>query len=40
MREYPEAATWFGYPGQDHRWTDVSLEAIDRRNREIGRAHV
>jgi uncharacterized protein (DUF885 family) len=35
MREYPEAATWFGYPGQDHRWTDVSLGAIDRRNREL-----
>jgi uncharacterized protein (DUF885 family) len=35
MREYPEAATWFGYPGQDHRWTDVSLEAIARRNREL-----
>jgi uncharacterized protein (DUF885 family) len=35
MREYPEAATWFGYPGQDHRWTDVSLPAIDRRNREL-----
>src|SRR5512141_2869879 len=35
MREYPEAATWFGYPGQNHRWTDVSLAAIERRNREI-----
>ena len=35
MREYPEAATWFGYPGHDHRWTDVSLPAIDRRNREL-----
>jgi uncharacterized protein (DUF885 family) len=35
MREYPEAATWFGYPGQGHRWTDVSLDAIDRRNREL-----
>ena len=35
MREYPEAATWFGYPGQDHRWTDVSLPAIARRNREL-----
>jgi uncharacterized protein (DUF885 family) len=35
MHEYPEAATWFGYPGQDHRWADVSLEAIDRRNREL-----
>ena len=35
MREYPEAATWFGYPGQNNRWTDVSLDAIDRRNREL-----
>src|SRR5688500_7642584 len=35
MREYPEAATWFGYPGQNHRWTNLSLEAIDRRNREL-----
>src|SRR5688500_20234714 len=35
MREYPEAATWFGYPGQGHRWTDVSLAAVDRRNREM-----
>ena len=36
MREYPEAATWFGYPGHHHRWTDLSLEAIDRRNRGAG----
>jgi uncharacterized protein (DUF885 family) len=35
MHEYPEAATWFGYPGQDHRWTDLSLAAIERRNREL-----
>jgi uncharacterized protein (DUF885 family) len=35
MREYPEAATWFGYPGQNHRWSDVSLEAVGRRNREL-----
>src|SRR5687767_1777439 len=35
MREYPEAATWFGYPGHGGRWTDVSLEAIARRNREL-----
>src|SRR5687768_9976750 len=35
MREYPEAATWFGYPGQGHRWTDVSLSAIERRNRQM-----
>ncbi|MDP7012595.1 MAG: DUF885 domain-containing protein [Verrucomicrobiota bacterium] len=24
----PEAATWRGYPGQNHRWSDLSLEAI------------
>jgi len=35
MREYPEAATWFGYPGQGHRWSDISLTAIERRNREL-----
>jgi uncharacterized protein (DUF885 family) len=35
MREYPEAATWFGYPGQGGRWTDLSLAAIGRRNREM-----
>jgi hypothetical protein len=22
MREFPESATWRGYPGQDDRWTD------------------
>lgn len=32
MTEYPEAATRVGYPGQNHRWTDASLEAIARRN--------
>ena len=35
MEEYPEFATYVGWPGQSHRWTDVSLEAIERRNREM-----
>ncbi len=35
MREYPEYATAVGYPGQNARWTDHSLEAIARRKREL-----
>jgi uncharacterized protein (DUF885 family) len=35
MREYPEFATAVGYPGQDARWTDNSLDAIARRKREL-----
>jgi uncharacterized protein (DUF885 family)/heat shock protein HslJ len=35
MRESPEAATWTGYPGQNDRWTDRSLEALERREREL-----
>ena len=35
MREYPEAATYNGYPGQNDRWTDLSLQAIERRKREL-----
>ena len=35
MIEYPEYATYVGYPGQNHRWTDNSLEAIERRKREL-----
>jgi uncharacterized protein (DUF885 family) len=35
MEESPEFATYAGWPGQDHRWTDLSLEAIARRNREL-----
>src|SRR2546425_330991 len=35
MREYPEFATSVGYPGQNARWTDYSLEAIARRKREL-----
>ncbi|MDP6891912.1 MAG: DUF885 domain-containing protein [Verrucomicrobiota bacterium] len=25
----PESATWRGYPGQNHRWSDLSLEALN-----------
>ena len=35
IREYPEFATSVGYPGQNARWTDYSLEAIARRKREL-----
>lgn len=35
MREYPEYATYAGYPGHNARWTDYSLEAIARRKREL-----
>ena len=35
MREYPEFATSVGYPGQNARWTDYSLEAIARRKRDL-----
>jgi len=31
MQEYPEFATSIGYPGQNHRWTDLSLPAIEKR---------
>lgn len=35
MIESPEFATEVGYPGQNDRWTDQSLEAIERRKREL-----
>jgi uncharacterized protein (DUF885 family) len=35
MEESPEFATYAGFPGHDHRWTDFSVAAIDRRNREL-----
>ena len=35
MTEYPEWATYVGYPGQNRRWTDNSLAAIERRNGEL-----
>ena len=35
MQENPEFATEVGYPGLNDRWTDNSLEAIERRKREL-----
>jgi uncharacterized protein (DUF885 family) len=35
MVEYPEFATYVGHPGQDYRWTDLSVEAVERRRREL-----
>src|SRR5262245_16788647 len=35
MHDHPESATGVGYPGQNDRWTDESLEAIERRKREV-----
>ena len=35
MHQYPEFATAVGYPGQNARWTDYSLEAVARRKREL-----
>jgi uncharacterized protein (DUF885 family) len=35
MHESPEFATEVGYPGQNDRWTDSSLGAIERRKREL-----
>lgn len=34
MIESPETATYVGYPGQNDRWTDMSLQAIARRKKE------
>ena len=31
MREFPESATWRGWPGQNDRWTDYTPASIDRR---------
>jgi uncharacterized protein (DUF885 family) len=36
MHDSPEFATGVGFPGQNDRWTDVSLEAIAQRRRELG----
>jgi uncharacterized protein (DUF885 family) len=35
LAEYPELATYVGVSGHNHRWTDHSLEAYERRNREM-----
>src|SRR4051794_30171614 len=37
MTEFPEYATFVGYPGQNARWTDRSIAAI-RHRREVVRA--
>jgi uncharacterized protein (DUF885 family) len=36
MEESPEAATYYGHPGFDDRWTDLSRAEIERRKREAG----
>jgi uncharacterized protein (DUF885 family) len=36
MHDSPEFATGVGFPGQNDRWTDVSLEGIAQRRRELG----
>ncbi len=33
--EYPEGATYVGYPGQNDRWTDLSVAAINRRRADV-----
>ncbi|SVC16973.1 uncharacterized protein METZ01_LOCUS269827, partial [marine metagenome] len=38
MREFPESATWRGYPGQNDRWTDYSLESVNQRKDDTLRA--
>lgn len=35
MHEYPEWATYSGYAGQNDRWTDYSLPAIEKRDFEV-----
>src|SRR5258706_14812387 len=35
MHESPEFATAVGYAGQNDRWSDVSLDATHRRQREL-----
>src|SRR5215470_19336538 len=38
MTEYPEAATAFGYPGENSRWTNYSDGAIAARNEHLRRS--
>ncbi len=33
--EYPGYATYTGYPGQNDRWTDLSVAAINRRLADV-----
>jgi uncharacterized protein (DUF885 family) len=37
MTEFPEWATYNGYPGQNDRWTDLTFEAIARRKSRLDR---
>ncbi len=34
MEIHPEAATYYGYPGQNNRWSDHSLGAVEREKKE------
>ncbi|MCU1377882.1 MAG: hypothetical protein JWN29_865, partial [Acidimicrobiales bacterium] len=36
MAEHPELATMTGWPEGHDRWTDMSVEAVERRRREVG----
>ena len=36
MEESPEAATYYGHPGADDRWTDWSRSGIERRRNSAG----
>src|SRR5438105_2121068 len=36
MAEHPEAATMTGWPEGHDRWTDVSIDAVERRRRDAG----
>ncbi len=35
MHEFPERATWHGFPGENHRFSDRSRAAIERRRGEL-----
>ncbi len=35
MTDSPETATYVGFPGQNDRWTDLSLPAIERRKQQL-----
>ena len=35
MQEYPEEATFIGFPGQNRRWTDNSREGVEARIRHL-----
>src|SRR3954471_10777805 len=37
MTEHPELATMTGWPEGHDRWTDASIDAVERRRREAGR---